>query len=466
MTSTTHAVSEFICRTNYDDLPALARNRAKDALSDYLACAAAGVTQPTSRRIINHVSAGAGGTCSVVGTDLAISARDAALANGTIGHALDYDDISWSMNGHAGVAILPAVLALAEQLGKSGRDVISAYVVGFEIAAQLGRLLNRGHYEKGWHATGTLGTMGAAAAAANVLGLGPDETAATLGIAASMASGIRQNFGTDTKPLHAGRAAQNGVAAAQLAGAGFTADPAILESQWGFCTLYSGATPYDPATLAAAVGQPLDIVANGFQTKFYPSCGSTHPAIDAALALRAEHSLTPGDVTHVDAGVVDLSAKILIHHDPQTGLQGKFSIEYVVARALLSGAVVMDDFADSRVAEPAVRDLMRRVNMRIEPRISDAWVAGHPRPVELTITLATGEVLRRLVETPTGSPGNELSAEQRRQKFTDCAQPLVGRDGARECLQIMDRLETVDNIRELTRQFGRVAAEPMSGRNS
>ena len=223
---------------------------------------------------------------SVFGHGFGAPAGEAALVNGTSAHALDFDDVNMSMRGHPSVPLLPAVLALGEKIGSSGRELIDAFVLGFEVECKLGRVIGAAHYALGWHATSTLGTLGAAAACARLLRLDMERTQIALGIAASLASGVRQNFGTMTKPLHAGWAARNGVIAATLADRGFTADSAAIEGESGLLHAASGGARLNSRALAS-LGDPWEIVSPGIGVKLYPCCYATHRAIDAALEIVA-----------------------------------------------------------------------------------------------------------------------------------------------------------------------------------
>ena len=427
-TNVTTELADGSAAVRYVDLPPKVVDRARVAIIDYFGCALAGVSSTPGRKILDYVSEfGARGGSSVIGTGLRLSPADAALANGTLGHALDYDDVQFQMIGHPGVTILPAVLAVGEWADMSVEDVVTAYVVGFETATRLGGLMNLPHYESGWHATGTLGTMGAAVGAARALGLPADGIARAIGTAASMAAGIRQNFGTDTKPFHAGRSAQNGATAALLASRGFTSADDSLGGQWGFVNVFSGGSPSDPCGLAARFGETWNIVDPGFATKVYPSCASTHTGIDSTLDLLAERgAIDAADVQSVRVGVVRLTPKILIHNSPRTGLEAKFSLQYCVARALISGRVTMPHFTDEAVNEPRVRDLMGRVEMYVEPEVDEPWQTDQPRPARLEVTLRSGEVLRGRADTPRGAPKRPVDEATLLHKYRDCASLAVG----------------------------------------
>lgn len=446
----TRRLAERVAAVELRDLPAAAVAATRTALEDYLGCAVAGSVTSTAAKLLDYLPEISGpGPCRIAGTSLTASAAGAALANGTLGHALDYDDVSWEMIGHPGVAIMPAILALGEAGHHSGGDVVTAYVAGFEVVSQLGMTMNRGHYERGWHATGTLGTLGAAAGSARLLGLDPDRVVAALGIAASMAAGLRANFGTDTKPLHAGRAAQHGVMAATMASRGFTASAEILEALSGFFNVYGNA-PIDPERVVAQFGDPWGIADPGFNTKAYPSCMSTHAGVDAALDLTVDHDVTPAQVDAVRVGVVDLTKNILIHNNPRTGLEGKFSMQYCVARAMTDRALSVGHFTDEAVNDPGVRTLLDRVTMEVDPQVSGEWQMGTPRGALVEMTLRDGSRLAKRVDWPSGSMKNLLSRDRLDQKYRDCVSGIVPEQAREDILTALHRVESLEDIATVT----------------
>lgn len=445
----TKDLASWVSEVRYDGLTEAATERVQVAILDYLGCAVAGSTTETADKLraFTADTGKDGGPSTVIGTMLRAAPPDAALLNGTFGHAQDYDDVSFHMIGHPGVTILPAVLALAEPAGRSGADTIAAYAAGYEVSTRLGYAMNAGgHYEKGWHATGTLGTMGAAAGASNILGLSAEETVHALGIAASMAAGLRQNFGRDTKPLHAGRAAQNGVTAAMLAARGFTADPDILEAPFGFLSVYGGPDGSRTERLSPQENGEFEVAAPGFQTKIYPSCASTHTALDAMLSLIAEHDIDARRVTGIDVAVVHLTPKILIHTSPTEGLQGKFSMQYCMARALTSRFLGVGHFTDEAVQDPGIRRLMDLVRMHVDAGLDAAWSADRPRPVILKVTLEDGTVLERRVDIPTGLPEKPATAAQVEAKYRDLAVPVLGDDQASHVIELTRDLRSLPGI--------------------
>lgn len=447
--SATEKVCNFIAAARYEDLPAEAIKTAKMAILDTLGVTIAGVATTTGQ-IACDVAKETGGRAAstLIGAGTKTDPANAAFVNGTTGHALDYDDVSWTMIGHPSVAVLPAVLALAEERGLSGRDVLLAYIVGFEIAAKLGAAMNPRHYEQGWHATGTLGTMGAVAAAARIAGLNAKQTRFALGIASSSASGIRQNFGTDTKPFHAGNAARAGVLAVQLAARGFNSDANILDEQWGFFNVFANPGTYRKEAIADRVGAPWDIVEPGVLLKMYPSCVSTHTSIDAMLKLVNTHDIKPDQVESVDAGVVYLTTKILIHNRPTQALEGKFSMPYCMARCILNRGVYLSHFNDAAIMDPEAQAMLRKVTMRIEPAVSDSWRAGLPRPAIITVKLKNGQSVSQRIDNPSGNTGN-IEMEKVLAKFRDCAQFLGRRNVVAKAEDMILNLENVGSISEL-----------------
>ncbi|HEY7293731.1 MAG TPA: MmgE/PrpD family protein, partial [Dehalococcoidia bacterium] len=325
----TRGYARFVTETGYERLGDAAVTAAKRAILDTLAVTIAGSVEPAARIALDLVRALGGSLqATVIGADERVSVTQAALVNGVAGHALDYDDVNYSLGGHPSVPLLPAVLALAEQLGAGGREALRAFVLGFEVECKLGRTQGASHYARGWHATSTHGTIGAAAAAAVLLGLTAEQTAMALGIAGSMAAGSRQNFGTMTKPLHPGRAAEAGLTAAMLAQRGFTADESMLEAPLGFIRLFSAAEDHDPSVALEKLGEPWEIVSPGIAVKKYPCCYNTHRALDGVLALRDEAGIAAEEVEAVEVRLPVTSAAPLIHPRPQTGLEGKFSMQY------------------------------------------------------------------------------------------------------------------------------------------
>lgn len=444
-----NVLAAFVCRTAYDDVPQAVRELAKRHLLDCFGVGLAGTTSKAAAVLAGFLDdEGGNPVASVFGRRQRTSPRQAAFANGVLGHAHDFDGTSWPMIGHPTITVLPAVLALGERARASGQDTLLAFVLGVEVACQLGASLNPSLYEAGWHATGVLGTLGAAAGAAKVLGLDVQRTANALGLAASSASGLRENFGSMAKPFHAGHAAEAGALAADLAGRGFGAQPAVLDSPRGFCHAFAGVEGV-AGDLAPRLGNPYSILSPGINIKPYASCAGSHPALDALLSLVREHDVKPEEVEAVAVGVGPVQPMMLIYPEPQTGLQGKFSMPYLMAVALRERAAGLAQFSDERVRDPATRDLMRRVRMYRHPDL-DAYDAVHSVPAAVTLRLRDGRELVRRVDTARGYPENPLSDEELLAKFKECAGLALPRRRAEDLAEAVLRLDELADVNQLT----------------
>ncbi|MDO8616171.1 MAG: MmgE/PrpD family protein [Dehalococcoidia bacterium] len=442
----TERLAQFVACTPPEAIPPEARLQARRAVLDTLGVALAGCREEAPR-IVAAMAREQGGApeALVLGHSLRAPAAEAALANGVAAHALDFDDVSASMRGHPSAPLLPGLLALGERLGASGRELTEAFVLGFEVECKLGRAIGEAHYALGWHATSTFGSIGAAAACARLLRLDAGRTRNALGIAASLASGLRQNFGTMTKPLHAGRAAQNGVVAAQLAARGFTADALALEGESGFLRAAAGGAETGGEAVVRHLGAPWEIIEPGIGVKLYPCCYATHRAIDAALEARGGSD----PALAIDAIAVSVTPGTLIPllpRPPATGLEAKFSLEYCVVAALLDGRVGRDAFADAAVQRPPVRDVMSRVQIVEVGERMNFPIEGI---AEVRVTTPAGEISAR-VETPRGDPKRPLSWDELAAKFRDCAAEVLPAGRVEKVIALIERLDGLPDVRELT----------------
>lgn len=420
-------------------------------ITDFIGVAFAGLGEEQSKIIVDYArKMGGVPQASIIGGSFKTSPYLAALVNGTVGHSLDYDDVAISLIGHPSAFLVPAILAIGESIGSSGEDVLTAYVIGYETACHIARPILQSHYVQGWHSTATFGTLGALASVAWLLKLNAHQVREALGIAASLAGGLRQNFGTMTKPLHAGRASANGIQAALLAQTGFTADDSIIEAPLGFAKVFGHSGEVDWAEVSENLGKTFLITgAEGLSIKSYPSCGFTHCAIDAALYIKKEHGVNATDIVEAELGVSPFDKQILIHHHPRTGLEGKFSLEYCVARALLSGEVRLKHLTDEAVAEPQVRSLIKKMK----------WEEKYPMPVmgtaegfghkSISVKLRDGREYCKEVIIAKGMPLNPLTPDEFNSKYRDCASTVLSKEDVEKSLFILANLQTVKNIREL-----------------
>jgi 2-methylcitrate dehydratase PrpD len=445
--SATSRLAEFVAKSRWEDCPAAAVDAARRAILDCLGVMLAGSAEPAAR-IIQTVADAEGGTplCTVVGTGRRTGAVWAALCNGTAAHALDFDDTNFAMMGHPSAPVLSAALAAAELALADGRALVHAFLLGFEVETSLAEVINPPHYERGWHATCTLGTLGAAAAAARLLGLDAIQVRTALAVAASQASGLKENFGTMTKPFHAGHAARSGVLAALLAREGWTASEQAIEGPQGFLrVLGAGKIELDALD---RLGAPWKILTSGVAVKPYPSCACTHSIIDGTLELRRAHGLRPEQVTEVTIGVNTIVPKILIHSDPRTGLQAKFSAEFAAAAALAEERVGLTTFTDDTVQDARIRALMKRVRMVVDPAIPGdlerhMWT-------RVTIRLADGRVLSVGPREVPGHPSNPLPLQALREKFSECASVALPPDRVDSVREIVEGLDACPDLRSLT----------------
>jgi len=434
--SETARLADFALALRAAAIPAKVRATARAAILDALACAIAGRHEPVSERLRAWALAQESrGVASLWGTGERVSAALAALVNGTAAHALDFDDVSWAMNGHPTVPLLPAAFAAGEVTGASGADLLRAFVAGFEVESRIGQALGRPHYEKGWHATSTAGVFGAAAAAGVLFGLDPGQLRRAFGIACSRASGTRGNFGTDTKPLHAGLAARAGLEAAELARLGVTAREDAVEMEMGLADLYAGKQPFAVPPL----GIPFALERPGLELKPYPSCRFTHRTIDLVLALREKHA--GRELESLEIASDPLGLKILIYPTPRTGLEAKFSLPYCAAIAWLDGWPGLAAFSDARAVAADVQSLLRRVVVR---------EASGPEE-EVEIVFGDGTRDRATARHARGNPDLPLSDEQRLAKVRACVAPALGDAGAERLIAAIDGLESLRDVRELAR---------------
>ena len=443
-------LAENILSINASHLTPLAIAQAKMCLIDAIGVALAGRMENATQILLRTPGvASAPGRSLIFGTDIRTSALEAALVNGTAAHALDYDDFSGIMGGHHTVPLLPPLLALAEEHALSGAKVLLAYVVGVEVEIRLARALGFHHYDKGWHPTSTLGTFGAAASVAHLLGLDLAQTTTTLSIAASLAAGIKANFGTMVKPLHVGQCARNGLLAALLAQRGFDANEFALEHSQGFLNVFNGPGTFEVSKLFEDWASPLEIEGATIALKQFPCCGSTHPAITMMLRLVREEKITAGDVRRIEILPHGRRLRHTNTPDPQSSLEAKFSVQYVCARALLSGAVRLRDFEGGAYAEPEIRRLLEITEARPHPDMADD--APQQWGAEVIVWLKSGRRLSRRIDQLVGRGGDSpMTRDEMWDKFEDCAQRAIAPQRLPALFDLLQGMETIPDINLLT----------------
>lgn len=456
-TNVTEETAKFVADLTYEALPDEAFRIGKRCVLDGLGLILAGSFEKCTRLLIKFsegVSQKKGST--ILGANpTRVAAPFAALANGTAGHAMDWDDSQLSVSPgriyglltHPTIPPLAAALAVAEEIGPvSGKSFLTAFLAGFEVECKIAEAINPDHYKKGFHTSGTVGTFGAAISAAKLLGLNEIQIRHTIGITASMASGIRTNFGTMTKPLHVGKAAGNGVTAAMLAKTGFEANTEALDGPWGFFSVFGRG--FDVEQIAGCLGSPHTIVDPGVSIKPYPCGVLTHPSMDTMLSIVTEHDIRPDDIKAV---VLYAGSNILnpiryeIAHDE---LEAKFCMPFLLAAIAISRKAGVHEFQDEFVNAAETQALMRRIRTAFDPEIeAKGWDKIRSR-VELVLTDGR-KIIKEADEDYRGGPDNPLTDEELQNKFTDCTERLLDKAGRENIFRMVSRLEDLDDIAEL-----------------
>ncbi|MGH7708958.1 MAG: MmgE/PrpD family protein [Vulcanimicrobiaceae bacterium] len=451
-------LSNWAC-TFSDPLPGIAIERGRAAFIDTVACMLAGARDAAAQCTMAAINGATSGDCSVVGSEDTFSAPWAALANGVAAHALDFDDNFFPAISHASAVLVPALFALGEEVGATLSEVLRAYVVGLEIQATLGEIANPVHYELGWHATSTLGTIGAAVACANLLRLDPERTANALSIGVSLAGGSKRQFGSMTKPVHAGFAAMNAVLAARLAAAALSAQSDPLEGKWGFFDLYAGKTDWRNGGWPPPGPRALAIEKYGLVAKLYPSCMSSHLGIDGLLALQKQRPFRADEVGRILIAMPPFMLENLRFSRPRNELEARFSMQYCGAVAIVHGCPKLTHFVDAALADDAVMALLDRVE--VVPRVSAPSSQALPWGGDCSVDIffKSGEHLNAVVCFPKGCLENPISSVELGAKFVDCASSSLSRDRARALFNHLQVLDLAFPVGEMARHL-RKSAKP------
>ena len=444
----TETIAKWVVNTSYEDIPPEAIRVANESCFDLLGVILAGSAQPVGEIIQQFVDdSGGSRQATVLASGLQTSLANAALANGTMGHALDYDDFGGF--GHPTVAIFPALLALGENLGSTGRDLLEAYVIGCELGLALQHTTKYNQMAKGFHATAVIGRLACTAACCKLLNLDQQQTVTALGIAGSMASGLIHNFGTMTKPLHAGLVCRDGVTAAQLAQRGLTSGQQVLEHPLGYTSTILGEGIYDLNEMAENMGKPFRIQ-DALMIKKYPCCGGNHAMLDSLFSLMREHNFTYDDVVEAEVDQSFLSI-VMLYEEPDDELKGKFSARYNVAAALVDGEIGIGTFSQEKIDDPQIQEAMGKVRNRVMAKAEEG-LTDHGPGLPIRITLKDGRVIEhRTARTDIlGAQGNPWGFENIKNKFqvnASLALPEDQVDGAidtwTDIAQVADLAETI-----------------------
>jgi len=457
----TKTICDFAVETKLRNCPSQAVQNAKAAILDTIGVSIAGKSTLVSKLVLVYIkeSLNGKGISSIFTTGIKTSSEKAAFVNGIMAHAHDWDDAAWSMTGHPSAPMLPALIALGEQENISGEEILEAYIVGFEIMGKIGILINPAQVRRGWHPTATLGVLGAAIGSGKLLKLTTEEMRSCFGIAASQASGLRQNFGTDTKAFHCGHAARNGIIAAKLAQKGVFSDRNIVESDMGIIHTFAGESQADMDKVIDALGNPLDILNPGLAIKRFPCSTQTHAAILCTLYLLEKHSIDYRDVSKVSCGLNHLSSKSLIRTNPKKGTEGKYSIQFCLAIALIDGMITPSQFTDEKAQSPEVQDLMTKVNTYTHPELTNIDMREGARfmSAEVKIKLKNGNSYSHKITSGYSIPlfnKNGFFSAELLKKFADCTINDLSENSQKKVIESVFNIESFKTIKELTSLFG------------
>ncbi|MEQ1772963.1 MAG: MmgE/PrpD family protein [Burkholderiales bacterium] len=457
----TATIAEFIVNTHTADFPAGSDEKAIKVIADTFAVILAGVSSEVAEPLQRYLAmAGESGASPILGTGRTASPETAALINGTYGHSLDYDDVLSMMPAHPSAVILSTLLAGMNGKPVSGKAFIEAYVIGVEVGGKIGLGMTNEHYQRGFHATGSLALFSGVAALAKLHCLDAPAIQQAFGIAASMSSGLRRNFGTMTKPLHSGLAARSALTAVRLAMSGFTAAPDIMEAKAGFFSTY-GTAASDPEITAQGLGKPFVISNPGIAVKKFPCCYATHRAIDGVLTLRERLGFDAGAIDKVICRMPPGGMHVLTYPRPVTGLEGKFSLPYSIAASVLDGKFSLWSFSDEAVRRPEIAALYERIDAhetetsRGDDPLFDKRSSGSRGFVEVEVRLKDGRNDHIRVDVPPGAPARELTWDELREKFMDCAKqaPRITIAAASAAFDHIRVMNTVGDIHTISSQL-------------
>ena len=445
----TETIAKWVVNTNYEDIPPDAIRVANESCFDLLGVILAGSVQPVGQIIQEYVTKqGAVPEATILSGGAQSTMANVALANGTMGHALDYDDFGGF--GHPTVAVFPALLAIGEHSGATGRDLLEAYVVGCEVGLALQHATKYKQMDRGFHSTAVIGRLACAAACAKLMKLDEAQTVTALGMAGSMASGLIHNFGTMTKPLHAGLTGRDGVTAAQLAQMGLTAGDQVVEHPFGFAATVLGEGIYDLDQMAENLGKPYRIQ-DALIIKKYPCCGGNHAMLDSLFSLMRDNDFTVDDVANAE---IDQSyySVVMLYQEPEDDLKGKFSAKYNVAAALVDGEVKIDTFTQEKIEDEAIGETMNKVRTRVMAK-SEELLTNSEDGLKVKITLKDGRVFEHTTARADilGGQKNPWGFENIQAKFRENVALVLNDEDVQRAVESWSDIPEVTNVTELVR---------------
>ncbi|HPG95955.1 MAG TPA: MmgE/PrpD family protein [Rectinema sp.] len=436
----TQKLAEFLCKTSYQSIPTDAVEHAKLCILDCLGVTIAATKKDMATMMVNFAQEmGGKKEATIIGKGVRTNVLLASLVNGALSHLLDFDDVHALSGIHPSINILPAALAVAESKKLSGRDLLTAFILGFETEARIGIAAGLTHYEHGWHSTATIGNFGAAAAVGKLLNLTPTQMVYALGMAGTQAAGLRQMFGTMCKPFHAGKAGMNGVIAAYLAAKGFTSSPDVIEGKGGFLEVYSK-NP-QPEKVLADLGNDYQVLATGF--KLHASCRVTHATIDGMKIIREEMSqVNIQDIEKIQIKVPQIVFQAAGKQEPKTGLEGKFSIYFCAALSLLHGKASEDMFTDEKVNDPLLIALRRKVEAKLDESLGIF-------EAKIAVRLKNGKTYQKHILAPKGEPENPITFAELEDKFENLTAMVIPKENYIKLAEMIRHLEEVTNVNEV-----------------
>lgn len=429
---------------HFDDIPKDVRQIAKLGLTDFFGVAFAGTEMPVAQNVhayLNEIGTPKGESV-LLGRQERSNMIAASLFNATAGHALDFDDVSWATIGHPSVVVAPCSIACAQALKANGQQLLRSYILGVELMHQIARWTMPQLSERGWHTTPANGVFGTATVAALLLGLDEEAFTNALAIAATRAFGVRANFGSQTKALHAGLCAQSGIECALLAKHGITGRDNAIEALDGYAQCL--ADPIEADKVTFDFGSFWDLRETGLVIKQYPCCSGTHPTLDVWDDFLLEHPLTPDEIESIYAGVSLLGPRELSCHHPVNCVQAKFSLEYAIAARLIHGEVGVQTFTDEKVLDPRIQSFMKKIDMQIDPELEKLGFIG-TAPIRMRIYLKNGEKIALANDLAMGNPEKPLTEAKFQKKFMNCVTPGAGETLAHRWWNTLQNIESASS---------------------
>jgi len=437
----TERLSNFVVQTHIGDFPEEVIETSKKCFLDWMGVAFGGMGDGSVKILIDLIKEiGGQKQASVFGYGIKTNILNAAFVNGMMSHVLDYDDAHRDSRSHPSVPMIPALLSVSEHKKLNGAELITAFVSGFEVSTRIGMALGKAYYESGWHATSVLGRFGAAAGVGKLLRLDGNQLVNAFGLAATQAGGLRRVFGTMGKPFHAGKAAMDGMLSAMLAQRGFTASDDILDGKSNFFEMFS--PKYDARLLYQGLGKDFQVLKDSF--KPHAACLLTHPAIDGLIRIRETNPIHPDSIEQIDLEVSPLCLAVTDKVDPKNGLEGKFSLYFCVALAMIHGEAKNSHFTDETVLNPQIRGLMRKIKAHSNKSLEET-------EANVTVKLKNGNQYSHHVIVPKGDPRNPLSFDEIVRKFMDLAQNILSEKKINQIISMIQRLETLEDISKLSK---------------